>query len=694
VTTTAAHGLDTLLRPSSVAIVGASEDAFTYSGASLANLLRTKFAGAIFPISLTRDTVQGVKAYRSILDVPQPIDTAVIAVPTGAVLPVLGECAERGIATVTIVSSGFGEEAAGPAGVERATELAAFIEATGTRVLGPNTAGLLNLLDGYVPRAANNGLPPERLRSGSIALLTQSGALGNTVFNRAQAHGVGFGLSVATGGQNDVDVWELASLALDDHRIRVAALIVEMVDAAAVERLALKAAALDKGVIVLRLGRSDAGRSAVMTHSGSLAGDDAVQAAVLAQLGVIAVDELDDLWQVAQLVDAWGPAREPVRGLGVVALSGGEGALIADCASGVGIELGRTTEAFQAVIDANFEYAMASNPFDPSGEVIGRPEKVKLALRAFVEDNDFSHVLIASPVLRAEIAARQYADLAEIVAEPRPRICLSYWQAGDLTDTQAGLLSATGLPVFPDSRSAVRSLAAYTSVHDRHPAVAAGPTGTVPPGALEPDSRYFAVRAELAAAGVLFAPAALVRSRTEAVDQALALGFPVVLKANVVSSLHKFANGLIALDLSSAEQVEVAFAALTTAGAGFAADGIVVEAAARGQFEVMLGVHRDPEFGAILMFGSGGSMVEYLDDSALTSVRYMGSGDEVALLRSTRIGGYISERSPDSARQLSRMAEAVAHWFERNPQLSGLDLNPLIVDAVGHGVVCVDARVA
>jgi acetate---CoA ligase (ADP-forming) len=694
VATDVAGDLETLLRPSSVAIVGASEDPFTYSGASVGNLLKTGFEGKIFPISLSRETVQGVPAFRSILDVGEAIDTAILAVPTTAVLPVLAECVEKGIGTVTIVSSGFGEDAAGPEGAERARELAAFIERTGVRVLGPNTAGLANLLDGYVPRAANNGLDPARTRAGGIALLTQSGAMGNTVFNRAQAHGVGIGLTVATGGQIDVDVWELAMFALADPRIRVVALIVETLDPASVERVAASAASHDKVVVLLRLGRSEAGRRAVLTHSGSLAGDDAVQRAALRQLSVIEVDELDDLWQVASLVDHWGPACEPVTSLGVVALSGGEGALIADCCAAVDVPLGETTAAFAEIIDANFDYATASNPFDPSGEVIGRPEKVKIALRGFVEANAFSDVLIASPTLRPEIARRQYADLSEIVAEPRPRIALSYWAAGDLTDTQAELLRGTGLPVFSSSRAAVRSLAFYTSVIGRGSTVSADEDKPEPSVALPRDAAYFDVRAELARAGVAFADAALVHTEAEAAAAASRIGFPVVMKANVMSSVHKFDNGLLAIGVDTAEEAADAFGRLAAAGVGFAADGVVVEALVRGGLEVMIGAHRDPEFGAVIMIGSGGSMVEYLQDSMLLVSRYRAGDDAEALVRGTRVGAYIAERSPAIAARLADIVELVAAWFDRAPHLEGLDLNPLMIELGRDRVVCVDARIA
>ena len=685
--------LETLLRPGSVAVIGASEDPFTYSGASVANLIRTGYAGRVYPVNPRRETVQGLRAYASVLDVDGPVDTAIVCVPTAAVLPVLAECLEKGIRTATIVSSGFGEDAAGPAGAERAAALEALIAESGLRVLGPNTAGLANLLDGYVPRAANNQLDPERVRPGGLALLTQSGALGNTVFNRAQTNGVGIGLTVATGGQVDVDVWELGAFALDDPRIVAAMLIVETIDAPALERLAMHARTHGKVVVLLKLGRSDAGRRAVMTHSGSLAGDAAVQSAALRQLGVVEVDQLDDLWQIASLVDAWGPPERDVDRLGVAALSGGEGALIADFLGEHGIDLAPTAPEFGALIAENFEYATASNPFDPSGEVIGRPEKVKLALRGFIERNAFSEVLIASPVLRPEIAERQYADLGEIVAEPRPRICLSYWQAGDLTARQDELLRATGLPVFTSSRAAVRAIAGYGRAGRRTGPLELGETpggeGELPSGA-----DYFAVRGELEALGIEFARAALVRTREEAVTAAARIGLPVVLKANVPSSTHKFANGLIALGLSTAEQVEARFDAIAEAGARFDADGLVVEAVAGGRLEVMVGAHRDPDFGDVVVVGSGGSMVEYLEDSALAVARYMSPDEPLELVRSTRIGRYLESQSPDAARRVAEVVKLAAGWFARNRQVSGLDLNPLVVDLAAGRVVCVDARVA
>ncbi len=686
--------LGSLLRPRSVAVIGASEDIRTYAGAPIHNLLGHGFDGAVYAVNPNRDRVQGLPCYRSVLDIPGEVETAVVVVPSPAVLTVLRECVAKGVRSATVVSSGFGEAAAGEEGQRRAAELQALIDETGIRILGPNSVGLVNLLDGYVPRAAHNQMDPDRVRPGGVALVTQSGACGNIVYNRAQAHGVGVGVSVATGDQIDVDVWQLCQFLLQDPRITILMTIVETLgDVRRFEQLALQAALASKLLLVLKLGRSEAGRRAVMTHSGSLAGDAAVQAAAMRQLGVVEVDNLDDLWQLAGLVERWGPPPARPGRLGVVAFSGGEGALIADHCARLGLELPPTSPTFAEFVKAHFAYAMASNPLDPSGEIVGHPEKVRLVLRAFMEQNSFSEVLIASPVLRAEQTERQLGEVGAILDPPRPHVCFSYWPAGDLTREQERILSATGQPVFAGSMAALRAISRYREAGQRRRRVTIRPEAPPTEGGLGVGARYFEVRAALESVGIPFAPAALVSDGEEAERAALAVGLPVVLKANVPSSVHKLANGLVALDVRSPHDARQSFARLAAAGAAFGAEGVVVEALGAGQVEVLIGAHRDPDFGAILLYGVGGIMVEHLDDVALAVARYLDPEGAAALPRSTRVGQFLSRRSPAALKRLEEVLLAVAEWFAANPQLGALDLNPLRVELSSGQVTCVDARI-
>jgi acetate---CoA ligase (ADP-forming) len=689
------NGLETLLRPRSVAVIGASEDIRTFSGAPIHNLLRHHFPGAVYAVNPGRSEVQGLPSFPSVLDIPGTVDTVVIAVPTLAVIPVLKECVQKGVSSATIITSGFGEEAAGPEGKVRAAELEALIRSSGIRVLGPNTAGLANLNASYVPRGAHNQLDPDKVKPGAVALITQSGACGNIVYNRAQANGVGIGLSVATGDQIDIDVWELCQSAIEDPSFRVAIVVAETLgDVSRLEKVAASASAAGKLVVILKLGRSEIGRQAVMTHSGSLAGDAAVQSAALRQLGLVEVDDLDDLWRVAGLVEAWGTPDAKAGRLGVVALSGGEGALIADVCGVHGIELPPTSPAFADFIKSNFAYAMAANPFDPSGEIIGRPEKVKLALRAFMDQNDFSEVLVATPVLRGEQADRQLGEVGDILQAPRPNLCFSYWSAGELTDRQEQILRATQQPVFEGSGAAVRAMATYRRAGLRRRGVRLPAERGAARGGLQADATYFSVRRELAQTGIAFAEAQLARSLQDAATLATGIGFPVVMKANVPSSVHKFANRLIQLDVRTAAAASAAFESLSTAAKAFHGDGVVVEAAGKGQVEVMIGAYRDPDFGETLLFGGGGTMVEYMSDAALGIARYTDGDEAIGMVRATRAGRFLHDRAPSTVGALAGYLKVVTEWFYANSQIAELDLNPLMVDLATGAITCVDARVA
>lgn len=687
--------LESLLRPSSVAVIGATEDFRTYAGAPLHNLIAYGFKGAVYPVNPRREQVQGLRAFPSVLDIPEPVDTAVIAVPSAAVVAVLGQLIQKGVRSATIVSSGFGEAAAGPEGEARHAELAELIRSSGIRVLGPNTTGLMNLADSYVPRAAFNQLDPTDVRAGQTALITQSGACGNIVFNRGQAHGVGIGLSVATGDQIDIDIWDICSAAIADPRFAMVLVVAETVgDLAGMEQAALLAEAAGKIVVVLKLGRSDAGRRAVMTHSGSLAGDARVLSAAMRHLGLVEVGDLDDLWRLAQLVQMWGrPGPGPGR-LGVISLSGGEAALIADHCAEAGISLPDCTPEFGHFISTNFEYAMASNPFDPSGQITGQPEKLRTAIRGFLDLNSFTEVLFASPVLRDEQAERQLSEIGAFHEGPGPNVCYSLWQAGQLTQSQERILTGTASPVFHGSTAAVRAIADYRRAGSRRARIQLPPASQAGRSGIESTAKYLEVRDALAQVGISFAPARLARSSEDAVAAAREIGYPVVLKANVTSSTHKAANRLIELDVDGPDDLRTAYQRLTQAAESFGASGVVVEARTRGQLEVIVGATRDPVFGGVVVVGSGGSAVEYLQDTALGLTRYMDVSQAVDLVRSTRIGAFLAGRSSEALQELGRSIAAVCGWFDANPQLGSLDLNPLLVDLAAGKLVCVDARVA
>ncbi|MBL7499166.1 acetate--CoA ligase family protein [Frankia sp. CNm7] len=692
--------LETLLRPRAVAIVGAGDQPTTFNGAPIHNLQSFGYSGQIYPVNPGRAEVQGIACHRSVLDIPGPVDTAVVTVPARLALPVLEECVEKGIPSVTLVSSGFGEGAAGEQGQARAADLEALIGRSGLRVLGPNTAGLLNLFDSYVPRAAHNHHGPGEVRLGPVALVSQSGACGNTLFNRAQANGVGVGISVATGDQVDVDVWDLIEYFLSDFRISVIMAVIESFGSVAKARaVAAAALALGKPIVLLKVGQSTVGRAVVQAHSGAIAGDAAAQASVLRDHGVITVQDLDELWEVARLVEVWGrPPAEPLR-LGVVSVSGGEAALIADQCARADIALPPATDAFAAFVDETFEYAKGANPFDPTGEVVSRPTRLREGIAAFASKNDFSHVLVASPVFGPELAERYYAELPGALANLDAKAALSAWPAGQFTRTQVALLSATGHPVFPNSVRAVHAMSLYQAYGLRAPELLASlarrrrPPEGATSAEFEPLS-YAAARELLGKLGLPFVEARACASAQEAAATVQSLGGRVALKANVPSAVHKADHGLIEFHSGGDPAVVLAaYERIVRAGREWDVSSVVVEGFAFGQIQLILGAHRDAEFGPLVLFGSGGGAVEYLDDVALGLADLTDTEAARRLVTGTRIGGYLQVKAPQIVADLARALESIAQFMVSSPGCQSIDVNPCIVDMTTRTWSCADARV-
>lgn len=690
------EAIRSLLAPKSVAVVGASEAVFTFSGAPLHNLEVHGFAGAVHPVNPKRTDINGLPCYPSVLDIPEAVDTAVITVPAPAVVDVLEQCEQRGLLSATVVSAGFGEDGAGEAGQVQQRRLEAFLARSQLRVLGPNTAGLMNLLDDYVPRAAANHLESSRLSTGPVALITQSGACSNIVFNRAQAHGVGIGLMAATGGECDISVWDLVDHALTDDRIGVVMMVIEAIgDPVRIKRVADRARNARKPVILLKLGSSELGSEVVRTHSGSIAGDVAVASAAFAQWGIVQVDDFDALWQTARLFEAWGTPFGPTGELGVFAFSGGEAALVADHASGSALSLGAVTAQFDANIRTELAFAKAANPFDATGELVGRPEKLLPVLSSFLDDNEFTEVLVATPVYRAEAAQRvlpQLAGLFEARAGAGPRVVFSMWPAGPLTDNQAELLVATGQPVLPDSTRTVAAVDRYTRYLRWLAAdqIVSDPSPVPDVSAPAPGATYAQARATLEALGLPFAPGALAATAAKAVDVASRVGYPVVMKGNVASTVHKAKAGQVAIGVRDEASVRHTFDALV--GRPDGAGSVFVEAMAPSSLQCFVGARRDPEFGPTVIFGLGGSAAEFLDDTAIVT-----GGSDVDVtraLRETRVGTFLLSEHPTVADALVGVLRTLMAWLGAQPEVSDVDLNPVMIDTTTGTLTCVDARVA
>ncbi|MBA3741963.1 acetate--CoA ligase family protein [Sporichthya sp.] len=676
-------------------VIGATDTPGAMTSAPVRNLVRHGYSGQISVVNPRRDEVCGFPCYAEVIALPEVPDTAVLVVGAARVPQVLRQCAEHGIRTATVIAGGFDEGAADAEGERRGTELRELLRETGLRLLGPNTAGLVNLTDSYVPRGSLNH--PADLPTGRVGIVTQSGGLCNIVLNRAGANGVGVAMAVATGNQLDLDLWDLARYMLDDDGIDVIVMVVEgFKSPAKFVEVALYARAVRKPIVLHKLGSSDAGRKMVATHSGALAGAPDVQRAVMAELGVIQVDDIDQLWEVASLVTAWGPPVSAVKTLGVITLSGGDGAILADVAGPLGITLPEPTPLLRESAAKRWPGVHVDNPFDSQAAtaVTGRsewPEQVA----AFADDTAYDVVLLSLPVLATPDVVPVIAPHLQGLSAPRrARTAVSMWTAGAATEPASAVLRACRLPTFASSDRAIRAIATYGLCGRRASlplpvelAQRSDPGPLVDATATRP---YWTSRQELAALGVPLNDAVLVSDHDAAVEAARVLGYPVTVKLSSTEAVHKADAGGVFLGLRSEAEVGRATESILRRGLAFGAgEGIVIEAHIDGTLPAFIGGHRDPEFGPIVLAGLGGGFVEPYADIARATCPADRRRIESALADTT-FGRMLARR----AATLDSFIDLVVHLsslFAAQDDLVSFDVNPLLVRADGS-LVAVDAR--
>jgi acyl-CoA synthetase (NDP forming) len=530
-------------------------------------------------------------------------------------------------------------------------------------------------------------LPPEAVRPGAVAVISQSGACNNIVFNRAQEHGVGVGLAVATGLQASVSVWDVADYALRDERILALSILVENLGRPEEWRPVLETARrTGRSVVLCRLGTSTRGAEALVTHSGSLAGSWPAQEQALRDAGAILVDDLDQMWEVAALCAAWGPPTRPVR-LGAIAMSGGEGALISDLAERGGLDMPDVTADFEAVVATHLTLTRGANPFDPTGEVLGRPHVLEPVLDAFIGQPTVDRVLVAWHVLDENVLVDAWPALEALFERYRDRLVLSGWPITALPRWKV-LRRAGGPPFLAGSHRAVAAIARYSEG-------APYPGGDAPvQPALRPSTpahlgeSYREVREAFASMGVEFGRQVRVATPEQAVAAADVLGWPLVLKADVASTVHKSAAGLVQAGLRDTAAVRAAWDLLRRA-CDERTCSFLVEEHVLGEIQLFLGVRVDPDVGPVLLLGSGGSAVEFLRDVVLAPAR-LSAIDE--LVHRSAVGRFLHERAPASLLHVYAMCAALVALAE-DGRVESAELNPVIIELRTGRARAVDARI-
>lgn len=700
------NALDSLLAPKSVAVIGASERPGSVGRTVFWNLISNPFGGTVYPVNAKRSNVFGVRAYPSLAQLPEPVETVVIATPAATIPDLAEDAGQNGVRGLIVISAGFKEM--GAPGVELERRLLAAARKHSMRIIGPNCLGVMNPLTGF-----NATFAGVMARPGNIGFVSQSGALCTSVLDWSVQEQVGFSAFISVGSMLDVGWGDLIQYLGQDQRTKSIVIYMESVGDARSFLSAAREVALSKPIIVIKAGRTDAAAKAAASHTGALTGSDAVLDAAFRRCGVIRVSTIEDLFYLSEVL-----AKQPLpRGkrLTIVTNAGGPGVLATDeLVSGGGELAPLPEETFRAFGDCLPPHWSRNNPVDILGDADAARYGRALQIASENTQTDGTLVILTpqdmtDPTLTAD-KLKEYGT-----GSGKP--VLASWMGGAAVAAGNEILSHAGIPTFPYPDAAVRmfnhmwryesNLRALYETPELSDQGEEGMGDTALVGKL-----FDAVRAEgrnllteleskqvLEAYGIPTVKTRLANSAEEAAAIAQELGFPVVIKINSKSITHKTDVGGVVLNLKNAEAVQEAFermhSSVTEKFGAAAFEGATVQPMiSLDGYEVILGSSIDAQFGPVLLFGSGGQMVEVYRDSAI-ALPPLNTTLARRLMERTRIYKAlkgIRGRMGVNMFELETLLVRFSQLVVEHPCIKECDINPLLVGEGSH-LVALDARV-
>lgn len=704
-----ASGLKTFFNPSSVALVGATEDLSKFGGRCLNQMLEFGYRGRIYPVNPRYSKLRSLACYPSVLDLPETPDHVGIVVAAERVLETLRQCAAKGVRFATVFSSNFSET-----GTERGRalqeEIRAFARSNGIRFMGPNCNGLVNFIDGFamVSTAAIKG---PRKPAGNVALICHSGGLGHiNIMWRAQEAGVGINYEVSCGNEADLDAMDFLRFMIEEPSTDAVMLALEAVrDAAKFAAVAREAADREKPIVILKFGRTEAGRRAAASHTGAVTGSDEVHEAAFRQHGAMRVNDCNELYECAKLLrrHKWPKGNRAAALSG----SGGHSVLMADLGASAGIDWTsyseKTIDQLRALVPG---YALVSNPTDLTSALTGSPRLFQDALQLIANDErvDFLIPILVSPTVTA---IEEVAKLAESSSKPVAVLWTGY--CPEDPGVTAASLVARGLPVYRDAMTclkAVRAAMTYGEFLARRKR--RGDAGLTRPAGIDVGraGQLLAAAGDavaegtakeiLACYGLTASRERLAHNAEEALSAARLIGSKVALKVESPDIPHKTEAGAIRLGVKGKIQVLRAYDEVTAAAKRYKPEarinGVLVQEMAPEGIEMMLGIATDEVFGPVIVAALGGIHVEVLRDVAyrLPPVTH---AEAQVMLRELRAYPLLEGARGKAPRDIDALCDAIVRlsWLAHDfgDRLRELDINPLMALERGAGVRIVDALI-
>jgi acetyltransferase len=697
--------LDSLFLPQSIAIIGATDRAGTVGRALVSNLVRSKSRAKLFPITPTHSEVLGGKAYPHITHVKEPVDLALVVTPAVSVPTIIGECVDAGVKSAVVISAGFREQ--GHVGAALEEEIQKHLRRGGMRLIGPNCMGFMNPTIGLNATFAD--FMPQK---GSVALLSQSGALLTAILDWSQSEHVGFSAIVSTGSMLDVGWGDLIYHFGDDPHTKSILVYMESVGAARGFLSAAREIALSKPIIVIKAGRSEAASRAAASHTGDLTGSDDVLDAAFRRCGVLRVQNVADLFHMAEALSKQPRPRGPR--LTIVSNAGGPGVLATDALLATGGELAtlspQTLEQLNTFLSPHWSHG---NPIDVLADA--DPDRFVKAVEVAAKDP-------GSDGLLAIVAPQGLADPTQVAERIKPlahssgKPLLATWMGGAGVAAGTAILNTAGIPTFSYPDTAARAfnyMWRYTynlrGLYETPALVEAHESALDARGKVEEFVQRiratgrtmlneFEAKQLLAQYGIPVVETQVAQDEEEAVSRAEQIRYPVVLKLLSNTIAHKTDVDGVRLALQNADQLRGAFrgiqaSVLQKAGAGHFCGVTVQPMVRRDGYELILGSCIDAQFGPVILFGSGGAMVEVYRDRAL-ALPPLNTTLAHRLMEQTKIFAAfkgVRGRKPVDISSLEELLVRFGQIVVEQPWIKEIDINPLLVTS--ERLVALDAHI-
>ena len=694
------RAIERLLKPRSIAVIGASPTPGALGASVVANLDRMGYPGDIHLINPKRDVIDKRPCLKSVDDLPADVDVAVLAIPQAAVLETIRSLIGRRVGAAVIFSAGFAE--GGESGLAEQRELARVAAVSGMVIEGPNCLGLVNYVDGIsltfveTPAIALGNRP-------GIGIVSQSGAMAAVVGVTLMAKDLGISYSISTGNEAASGVEDYVEYLLEDPKTRVIALIVEQFrQSKRFLDLARRARAVNKAIVLLHPGRTRAARESAATHTGAMAGDYLVMRTQVERQGVVVAENLEEFADVLELTLRCGPT--PSRGTAVLTESGAFKALTLDLCEQLKLNLPILTNETAPLLRAALpNFVPVSNPVDLTAQGLVDPDLYRRTLEALLPDQRFGSIVLGIIQTDAKTSSIKFPHLIGAVKDLQPQKAVIFAgldEGAAVPSEYIEQLRSLNVPYFPSPDRAFRAVARWHAAAERDMT-----TADATPVHLSEQLPAKGVLAEyrskdlLKALGISFPVGRLVKTLEEAQQAAAELAGSVVLKAQSADLPHKSDAGGVILGLKDAKSIADGWARLQSNIArhcpGLVLDGVLVERMSKPGVELIIGGRNDPDWGPVVLAGFGGIQAEILQDVRLlpADLTVAGIVRELHLLKSAALlRGFRGSPALDVV-AVAEIISRVAAVLRAEPSIREIDLNPVIAYPEGEGAVALDALV-